>query len=122
MRCTVLSLACLLTACVPSITAVDGYLAQVGYVSVFSDDAQFADWAIVDGGPSAYRTMTEKNGAAARQGRCGATLWSIAGTVQHGGRSFKFLTIRQLSRINREQANQIAHQSAHPTLMTVTFC
>lgn len=122
MRFTALSLSCLLTACTPSATAVDGYLAQVGYVSVFSDDAQFADWAIVDDGPPAYRAMTEKNGAAASQGRCGATLWRIAGTVQHGRRGFKFLTITQLSRINREQANRIARQSAHPTLMTVTFC
>lgn len=122
MRCTVLSLACLLTACAPSTTAVDGYLAQIGYVGVFSDDAQFADWAIVDDGPSAYRAMTEKNGRAARQGRCGAALWRIAGTVQRDGRSFKFLTITQLSRINRKQANRMARQSAHPTLMTVTFC
>lgn len=122
MRFTALALSCLLTACAPSTIAVDGYLAQVGYVSVFSDDAQFADWAIVDDGPPAYRAMTEKNGAAASQGRCGATLWRIAGTVQHGRRGFKFLTITQLSRINREQANRIARQSAHPTLMTVTFC
>lgn len=111
-----------LAGCGPSAVPVGGYLAQVGNVGVLSADARFTEWAMVEDGPASYRAFARRSGQAGAQGKCGLSMWRIAGTAQRDGRSFKLMKITSFSRIDRDQANQIAHKSAHPTLMTVDFC
>ncbi|BBF68541.1 hypothetical protein SBA_ch1_07410 [Sphingomonas bisphenolicum] len=122
MRYLLLPLSCAVAGCGTSTVPVSGYLAQVGRVGVFSADARFTDWAMVEDGPDTYRNFARKSWQAGAQGRCGLSLWRIAGTGQRKGRGVKLVTITAFSRIDRDQANQIARKSAHPTLMTVDFC
>jgi hypothetical protein len=118
----ILPLACVLAGCGPSTAPISGYLAQVGKVGVLSANARFTDWAMVEDGPTAYRAFARRSGHAGAQGKCGLSLWRISGTAQRDGRSLKLVTITSFTRIDRDQANQIARTSAHPTLMTVDFC